>query len=200
VRTIGTPKKIEDAVRAACRATPRAIDVGRATFKDGMTRHFINIAGLGFDALVASRAPRTKFLPGANLPYLVAALRTLATYRNIKVTIEVDGETISTYAVFVQVANAKYMGGGYKIVPGADIEDGLLDLAIVADLTKPDLLRTLPRVYGGGHVNHPKFRHIRAKQVRIETVEPALVQLDGEIAGHAPATFEVVPAGLMLAG
>ncbi|MCC6793394.1 MAG: hypothetical protein IT336_17045, partial [Thermomicrobiales bacterium] len=98
-RTIGSPKKVEDCVRAACAAVPRPIDVGRATFGDDMVRYFINIGGLGFDALVASRASHTKFLPGANLPYLAAALRTLASYRNIKVTIEVDGETISTYAV-----------------------------------------------------------------------------------------------------
>jgi YegS/Rv2252/BmrU family lipid kinase len=199
-RTIGTPKRIEDSVHAACAAVPRAIDAGRATFADGSTRHFINIAGLGFDAIVASRASRTKFLPGANLPYLAAAMRTLATFRNFKVTIEVDGDALSTYAVFVQVANAKYMGGGYKIVPSADIEDGMLDLAIVGDLSKPDLLRTLPTVYGGKHINHPKFRHIRARKIRIESIEPALVQLDGEIAGGSPVTFDVMPAALMLAG
>lgn len=199
-RTIGSAKRVEDCVLAACAAKPRAIDVGRATFSDGTQRCFVNIAGLGFDALVASRAPKTKFLPGANLPYLVAALRTLATYRNLKVAIEVDGETISTYAVFVQVANAKYMGGGYKIVPTADIEDGHLDLALVADLSKGDLLRTLPRVYGGHHTNHPKFHHVRARSIRVETIEPALVQLDGEIAGQSPVQFDVMPAALMLAG
>lgn len=199
-RTINASKKIEESVRAACNGRTRTIDIGRATFNDGATRCFINVAGLGFDALVAERAHDTKFLPGANLPYLAAALRTLVSYRNIKVTVEADGESISTYAVFVQIANAKFMGGGYKIAPMADLEDGLLDVAIVGDLTKPDLLRTLPKVYGGGHVNHPKFTHLRARRIRIETLEPALVQLDGELVGNSPVTFDVLPGALMLAG
>jgi diacylglycerol kinase (ATP) len=199
-RTIGASKRIDEAVAAACTGRSRAIDVGCATFADGRSHCFINVAGLGFDALVAERAQRTKFLPGANLPYLAAALQTLVSYRNIKAIIDADGESITTKAVFVQIANAKFMGGGYKIAPMADIEDGYLDVALVGDLSKPDLLRTLPKVYSGSHVGHPKFRHIRAKSIRVETVQPALVQLDGEILGTAPVTFSVLPGALMLAG
>lgn len=199
-RTVGASEKIEEAVRAACDGRSRPIDVGRATFADGSARFFVNVAGLGFDALVAERAHRTKFLPGANLPYLVAALWTLATYRNIKVAIDADGELISTHAVFAQVANAKYMGGGYQIAPMADLEDGLLDLALVGDLSKAALLRTLPKVYGGGHVNHPRFTHLRARRIRVETIQPALVQLDGEVCGQSPVTFDVIPGALLLAG
>ena len=82
----------------------------------------------------------------------------------------------------------------------ADIADGLLDVAIVGDMTKPDLLRTLPKVYNGGHIGHPKFTHIRARTIRIETSLPARVQLDGELVGSSPVTFGVVPGALMLAG
>lgn len=199
-RTIGASAAVEKAVIAACTRPARAIDLGRATFADGSAHYFINVAGLGFDALVAERAHRTKFLPGANLPYLAAALQTLISFKNIETVVEFDGETIKTKAVFVQIANGKYMGGGYKIAPTADIEDGLLDLALVGDLSKFDLLRTLPSVYSGKHVNHPKFRLIRAREIRVETASPALVQLDGELLGMSPVTFSVVPSALMLAG
>lgn len=200
VRTTGTSHDIAAAVNAACNGRVRPIDLGRATFADGSSTVFINVAGLGFDALVAERAGKTKRLPGSNLPYLAAALQTLVTYKNIQVALDVDGELISTYAVFVQVANAKYMGGGYKIAPDADIEDGLLDLALVGDIAKPDLLKTLPKVYSGKHVSHPKFRHIRAKRIHVESMQPANVQLDGELCGAAPVTFTVMPAALYLAG
>lgn len=199
-RTTGASNSIESAVRRACSGEIRAIDAGRATFSDGAACCFINVAGLGFDSLVAERVHRTKFLPGANLPYLVAALQTLVTFRNIDVSIVADEEAMSLKAVFVQVANAKYMGGGYKIAPAADISDGLLDLAIVGDLSKPDLLKTLPGVYRGKHVNHPKFRLIKARSIRIETQRPAKVQLDGELSGTTPVTFSVLPSALMLAG
>jgi YegS/Rv2252/BmrU family lipid kinase len=199
-RTTGASKKIEEAVRTACTATPRAIDAGLATFDDGATRLFLNVAGMGFDALVAEKAVRWKFLPGANLPYLAGALQSLFGFKNIPVAVEVDGRAIATPAVFVQIANAKFMGGGYKIAPMADIEDAFLDLALVGDLSKPDLLMNIPKVYSGKHVSHPKFQHVRAKSVRVAASRPARVQLDGELLGEGPVTFTVLPASLMLAG
>jgi YegS/Rv2252/BmrU family lipid kinase len=199
-RTTGASKKVEDAVAAACTTTPRAIDAGLASFDDGTTRLFLNVAGMGFDALVAEQAVRWKFLPGANLPYLAAALQSLFGFKNIPVEVEVDGRVIATPAVFVQIANAKYMGGGYKIAPMADIEDAHLDLALVGDLSKPDLLLNIPKVYGGKHVSHPKFQHVRAKSVRVVAKQPARVQLDGELLGKGPVTFTVLPAALMFAG
>ena len=199
-RTVGVSKRVEESVPRACSGDVRPIDLGIATFEDGSSHMFINVAGLGFDALVAERAARTKFLPGANLPYLVAALQTLVTYKNIPVTVEADGEIIATNAVFVQAANAQFMGGGYKIAPMADISDGLLDVAVVGDMSKPDLLRTLPKVYSGNHVNHPKFVHRQARCMRVVTERPSRVQLDGELVGNAPVTFTVKPGAIMLAG
>lgn len=200
VRTVKTPESMEAAVAHAVGTAPRAIDIGRASYADGTSQCFINVAGLGFDAIVAERVNTKNKLPGSNLPYLVASLQTLVGYRNIQVVVDADGVVFSTYAVFVQIANGQYMGGGYKIAPQADIEDGMLDLALVGDLSKPDLLKTLPKVYGGNHVTHPKFTYLRAKTIRVETIQPARVQLDGELSGGSPVTFSVEPGGLMLAG
>jgi diacylglycerol kinase (ATP) len=199
VRTVQVPKSIDDAIGAACAGRVRKIDVGKATFADGSSRYFVNVAGLGFDAEVAQRALGTK-LPGSTLPYLAALGGALVGYRNIGVTIEADGERQSFTAVFVTVANAKFFGGGLKITPMAEIEDGLLDLAVIGDLGKLELLRQVPGVYRGKHVDHPKFTHRHVKSVRIETVSPARVQLDGELVGSAPVTFAVAPAALCLAG
>jgi diacylglycerol kinase (ATP) len=82
----------------------------------------------------------------------------------------------------------------------AEVDDGLLDLAVIGDLGKFELLKEVPGVYRGKHVAHPKFLHRRAKSIRIETIEPARVQLDGELAGSAPVTFTVESGALCLAG
>jgi YegS/Rv2252/BmrU family lipid kinase len=199
-RTLGLTKRIEETVPKACSGVNRAIDLGISTFSDGRSLVFINVAGLGYDALVARRVGKTKFLPGANLPYLAAALPTMATFKNFDATLDIDGERLATKSVFIQIANAMYMGGGYKIAPGADISDGLLDVAIVGDMSKPDLLRTIPKVYGGNHVNHPKFTLVRAREIRVETEQPVFVQLDGEVVGQTPVTFTIRPGAIMLAG
>lgn len=199
VRTTATPRLAGDAIALACGDTTRRIDVGLAEFDDGPSRFFLNVAGLGFDAAVAQRVQSTR-LPGSTLPYLVALGSTLFRYKNISVDVDCDGERNSQAAVFVTVANAKFFGGGLQITPMAEIDDGLLDLAVIGDFGKIELIKEVPGVYKGKHTGHPKFLHRRAASVRIESPQPARVQLDGELAGGAPVTFRVVPGGLRLAG
>jgi YegS/Rv2252/BmrU family lipid kinase len=199
VRTAKTPKTVDEAVALACKGETRQIDIGRATFDDGTSRYFLNVAGLGFDAAVAQRVLKTR-LPGSTLPYLTALISTLARYKNITVRVEADGESLSQRAVFVTVANARYFGGGLMITPMAEITDGLLDLAVIGDLGKLELLKEVPGVYRGKHVDHPKFLHRRATSIRVESDDPARVQVDGELAGSAPVTFTIEPGALRLAG
>jgi diacylglycerol kinase (ATP) len=198
-RTISVPTKVEDAIRRAASGIRRPIDLGRVTFEDGTSRLFINVAGLGFDADVADRAYYSR-LPGGKLPYLAAVVGALLHFRNLEVTVAFDGQQVTQRAVFVTIANAKYFGGGLQITPMAAIDDGLLDLAIIGDLGKLELLGQVPNVYRGAHTNHPKFTHHQVRTVRIETASPARVQVDGELIGAAPATFSVEPAALCLAG
>ncbi|MGI8477047.1 MAG: diacylglycerol/lipid kinase family protein [Thermomicrobiales bacterium] len=198
-RTAGSPKDVGECVRRAANGRGRAVDVGYVQFNDGARRGFINVAGLGFDTIVAEKAQRSR-LPGSKLPYLATALPSLIRFQNFTVTIDADGELFSTPAVFVQIANARFMGGGMQIAPMADIADGLLDVAIVGDFNKRELLRALPSVYSGSHVGLAKFFHVKARRVRVETMEPARVQLDGELIGQAPADFTVAPGAILLAG
>ena len=196
-RTIGRNGSIEQSVLRACEGDEQPIDLGLARYADGTERAFINIAGLGFDAKVAQRAQGSR-LPGGNLPYLGSALMTLVGFKNINVTITADGKTIETPAVFVQIANAQYMGGGYHFAPMAKINDGLLDVCVVGDFGKLELVRQIPGVYKGKHVDHAKFSHLTATKVQVKTTEPAIVQLDGELVGSAPVEFEVLPSAIRL--
>jgi diacylglycerol kinase (ATP) len=196
-RTIGATKSVEQAVLRAAERDPARIDLGLATFEDGSDRAFINIAGMGFDALVAEKAQRSR-LPGGNLPYLGSALMTLVGFKNLEVHLEVNGDQIDTKGVFVQVANAQYMGGGYHMAPMAKIDDGKLDVCVVGDFGKYELIKAIPGVYKGRHVTNPKFTHIETTAVRISTATPAMVQLDGELIGKTPVTFSVLPGAISL--
>jgi YegS/Rv2252/BmrU family lipid kinase len=197
-RTLELPKSVEQSVLNACEHEPHDVDLGLATYEDGSTRAFINIAGLGFDALVAEKA-QTSRLPGANLPYLGSALKTLVSFKNIGVHISVDGETLDTPAVFVQIANARYMGGGYHFAPMAKYDDGLLDLCLVGNFAKTELIRAIPSCYKGTHVKLEKFTHRSGKTISVTTDSPAKVQLDGEILGTTPVTFTVLPGAISFA-
>jgi YegS/Rv2252/BmrU family lipid kinase len=196
-RYLGTTRDVAQAVTRACKSDPSRIDLGLARYADGTERAFINIAGLGFDAIVASKAQKSR-LPGGNLPYLGSALTTLIGFQNLQVKIDADGQLIETPGVFVQIANAQYMGGGYHFAPMASMDDGLLDVCIVGDFAKLELIRAIPGVYKGKHVTNPKFSHVAAKCISIETSTPAMVQLDGELVGQTPVQFSVLPAAIAL--
>ena len=196
-RTLGISGSIEQAVLHACERAATPADLGLVTWDNGNSRVFINVAGMGFDALVATKVGKSH-LPGSNLPYLASALSTLATFTNIDVRVDADGQIFETPGVFVQVANAQYMGGGFHIAPMAEISDGYLDVCIVGDISKLELMRQIPGVYKGKHVGHSKFTHVRAKTIRIETQHSANVQLDGEVLEPAPVTFTVLPGAIQL--
>lgn len=198
-RSIGAPRDVRAAIRKAVGDAPRRIDAGLARFGDGSERAFLNIAGVGFDAVVADRADRSR-VPGATLPYLVAIARTLARFQLLDAAIEVGGARREAKVCAVLVANGRYFGGGMRIVPSAALEDGRLDLAVLGDLGKIDLLRTLPKVFWGGHVGHPKFRHDPIDAVRVDTAREALVEMDGEVVGRAPVSFRVLTGAVLVAG
>jgi diacylglycerol kinase family enzyme len=80
--------------------------------------------------------------------------------------------------------------------PNADPGDGFFDLVIIDDITKPDLIMSLPRIYRGTHLTHPKVTLMRAREVEITPTLTSAVQADGELLGEAPARFTVLPAAL----
>lgn len=196
-RGLNLPNGVVNLVTHNLRGSSRPVDVGRITFADGSSRCFINVAGLGFDTVVAERTTRTR-LPGATLPYITAVVGALPAFKNFQVTITTDDDSFTGPAFSVLVANSNFFAGGMHIAPMAKINDGLLDIAILGDLGKFEVIRAVPGVYRGKHVNHKKFHHLAAKSVTISTDRPTRVQLDGEIGGYSPITISVEPGALLL--
>ena len=98
----------------------------------------------------------------------------------------------------VVVANGRFFGGGMMICPQAEPDDGVFDVLLIGDLTKRDLLLTLPKTYKGRHLPHPKAELLRGAHVEIDSSEPLPVELDGEQPGTTPIRCEVVPQALRL--
>jgi diacylglycerol kinase (ATP) len=182
------------------------IDLGRAHTADGRSTWFTTVANTGFDAVANAWANRITWTSGAPL-YVLATLRTLATYSPTHVRVTVDDDVIDTDAWLVAIGNTRTYASGMMITPDARVDDGLLDVCIVGPVSKPEFLRTFPSVFRGGHVQHPAVTTARAAQVRVELLdERAAVDLwaSGEHAGTLPARLEavrgalqvVVPAGI----
>ena len=202
VRTFPIPRRVEDAASVALEGKVRAIDLGRARYRawDGSEAEslFANVASAGMSGAVAQRADSSSKALGGKASFLWATLAVFARWKNTDVSVEADGERRQGSMLDVIVANGQFLGGGMWMTPEADPADGFFDVLLIGDITKWDLVTTLPKIYRGRHLPHRKAELLRAGRVSVETPVPLPVELDGEQPGTTPATFEVVPGALRL--
>jgi diacylglycerol kinase (ATP) len=212
VRTYGIPHKLDGAIEVALNGTSRTIDLGRARYRawDGSDAElsFANVASAGMSGAIAQRANETTKALGGKISYLWATVAVFARWQNseLRVTVDdaselrvtVDEESRIAPMHDVVVANGKTFGGGMIICPDAEPDDGLFDVLTIGDLTKRDLLTTLPKTFWGKHLPHPKAELLRGAVVTVDADVPLPVELDGEQPGTTPVRFEVVPRALRL--
>jgi YegS/Rv2252/BmrU family lipid kinase len=202
VRTYGIPRKLEGAVEVALEGRTREIDLGRARYRgwDGRDGEavFANVASAGMSGAVAKRANETSKAFGGKASYAWATLAVFARWRNDEVIARVDGEEHAGRMLDVIVANGRYLGGGMMMTPEAEPDDGRFDVLLIGDVTKRDLIVTLPKIYRGTHLPHPKATLLHGTRVEVEAPEPLPVELDGEQPGTTPVSFEVLPRALRL--
>jgi diacylglycerol kinase (ATP) len=174
-----------------------AVDLGRAE-ADGHTAWFASVANTGFDSEANRWANTVQWASGTTL-YVLAVLRTLATYRPHRFRLTVDDRTDDLEAWLIAVGNARCYAGGMKVTPGAELDDGQLDVCIVGPVSRLEFLRSFPKVFRGTHVSHPAVDMRRGRGVRIESLDPTLpIELygSGERIGPLPARLEAVPAAV----
>jgi diacylglycerol kinase (ATP) len=202
VRTFGIPTRLEAAVEVALTGRSRLIDLGRVGYRAWGGRDeeqlFANIASVGMSGAIAKRTNETTKTFGGKASYLWATLAVFARWQPTEVRVSVDDELRQGVMHDVIVANGRYFGGGMQICPDADPEDGLFEVLLIGAITKADLVRTMPKIYRGTHLPHPKAELLRGRAVSVEADEPIPVELDGEQPGTTPARFEVVPRALRL--
>ncbi|MDH5695748.1 MAG: diacylglycerol kinase family lipid kinase [Dehalococcoidia bacterium] len=201
VRSAGIPRDYASACSTLTSSRRLSIDVGVVEYQSkGQTlqRFFVNAAGVGFDAAVVEKIERLPKYFGGTIPYVVGVVRTLFSYKNKPVVLNVENEVMTGRVLNVVVANGGYVGGGMHVAPQAELGDSLLDVVVIGDLGKFELLKELPTVYKGTHINHPKVRMKKATHITIESPELMLVYADGELLGESPASFWVMPAALSI--
>jgi diacylglycerol kinase (ATP) len=190
-RALGVPRDPDGAAAVIAAGNRRAIDLGRC---GGDV--FVTVATFGFDAETSGVVHRREVPGRGTIAYLLAALRTLATYRAVEAVIEGDFGRIEGRFFLVATANTRSYGGGMRIAPGAVPDDGLFDVCAVRDVSRLDVLRLLPRVFSGAHLGHPAVSLLRTRELRIETSRPAALYADGEPFTTTPATLTIAKGAL----
>ncbi|MFC1916368.1 diacylglycerol/lipid kinase family protein [Chloroflexota bacterium] len=202
IRTIGIPRTYQEACQRFKRPRKFLVDVGVVEyFNNGqmVKQLFVNFAGLGFDAEIVKVTTQKFKALNSTASYLAGLFTALLFYKNKEITLTIDGETAERKVCTVLLSNGKYGGGGMLAAPNADLTDGFLDVLIIGDLSKPDLLWSLPRVYKGTHLTHSKVTLKKARKIEIQSAESVFLQADGELLGELPARFYVLPSALKVA-
>jgi len=201
-RTFGIPRKVDDAVHVALEGDVRTIDVGRASYRawDGSdaTTSFANVASAGMSGAIAQRANETTKALGGKASYLWATFAVFSGWEATEIEVAVDGERRAGPMFDVVIANGRFFGGGLEICPEAEPDDGLFDVLTIGDVTKRDLVQTMPKMYRGTHLPHPKAELLRGSSVTVTSETPLPIELDGEQPGTTPVTFEVAAGALRL--
>lgn len=162
--------------------------------------YFINNIGIGFDAAVSWISNKSWYKKWLNrlkigkVTYIITVIRLLLTYRSDRFTIETEQFTkVWDNAWLVAVANIESYGGGMKICPDANYNDGKFQVCVVHGISALKLLFIFPKVFSGSHIGHPAVEMFDAKSLTIETKNPAYVHMDGEVKIKAPVKVTVLP-------
>lgn len=187
-RVLGIPLEPRAACGVLASGVVRELDLGEVG-----SATFIGIASCGFDSEANRIANETRVVRG-NLVYAYGAIRALLGWRAARFEVRLDGSAPRVLTGYtVATANSKAYGGGMFLAPDASLEDGQLDVVLVADVPKLRFLRLLPTVFKGEHVRQPNVEVLRAGEIEISADRPFALYADGDPIAQLPATIRTLP-------
>lgn len=177
IRAANIPAQPINALNMLLEGYVKKIDIGKVN-----DRYFHNGVGVGFDAWVVNESLKIKYLRG-KIVYLSAIFKTLLSYQAPMMELSYKEINIRERLFLITVGNGTSMGGGIKLTPYAEIDDGELDLNIIQDVNKLKILRNLIKAYSGEHVKLAEVKVDRCKSIRIKSERGLAVHADGELLG-----------------
>ncbi|MFD7073326.1 diacylglycerol/lipid kinase family protein [Nocardioides sp. NPDC059952] len=202
-RMLALPSSAAEVADLLLRGTARPVDLLSLRLGDSAPRVVAGSVYAGVDAVAGEIVDRVRRIP-KRLQYPYAAAHALATDKPVSGTVVVDELVLEVQAATVVVANSAYYGSGMKIAPAARVDDGLLDVLIIEAASRRQLLRSLPKVYDGSHVELPEVTVLRGRAVELSGTPSVPMGADGEPMGHLPAgpdsaaRIEVLPGALSI--
>jgi YegS/Rv2252/BmrU family lipid kinase len=201
-RMFNVPNDYEEAVRLIKQESTFLQDVGLVSFfrnSVSESRYFINVAGVGYDAIVAFKTNKDKERgKGGAWLYFKNLLTSLVSYKftSTEITTSGDKDRIRTRMFSLSVGVCRYNGGGMKQLPHAIPDDGMLDLTLIKKLGKFSVLKEVKNLYDGSFINHPSVETLVSDHFKIISDPPVMLEADGESLGFSPFTFDIIPRSI----
>lgn len=208
-KTLGLEHRLDRYVEAIASGKQRQLDVGKFTGGGKAGHYFINILSVGMGGLVDRYVAEAPRFFGGKAAYFGASLKALLNARlgNVRCTVTKDGKTEEHVirSFMIAVCNGKYFGGGMKVAPMAELDDGAFEIVALGATSKLGFAMTSGSIYSGEHIGHAGTVHLRGQKVKLELVnqdakDVFLLDVDGEPMGGLPLEIEVLPKALTLRG
>ena len=187
---------VDYAMESLIAGRSRECDVLRLTHKDGVLC-YVNILSIGFSADVATLRAR-RFSSWGELGYQAAIFICLTRFRRRPFPLSVDREpdVDRRPCLFLTFNNSKFTGGTMMIAPTADTNDGLIEYVRWGPIGRIGLIRNLPRLYDGTHIQHPLAEVRKVRRVDFQLNSPVDVMIDGEVLTLHCQSLDVLPGAL----
>ncbi len=203
-RTLGIPLNALSSVEALERSHVRQVDVGLVTFRETGggrgKRVFLNVAEAGAGGRLVALVNEGFPFARTRLGYRVGSIAVALSYirRNLRISLDSGPEISTGPALSLIVAGGQYFGAGMRCAPTARPDDGKLEVIVIGDFGRVELLGKIHRFFSGTHLSHPKVFHRSARTIDVDSEGEVLLELDGELVGSLPATFAVLPGALTI--
>ena len=176
-------------------------DVGKVNISNNnstLNHYFINVCGIGYDALVAKKTNEQKALgKKGKILYFKNIFQLLINYKTQQVKIESGSFSENIPLFSMNIGICKYNGGGMMQLPNAKADDGLLDVTIIRDISKIDLIFNINKLFNGKIYKHSKVSGFQCKSLTVENMNEELhIETDGESLGYGKFTFEIIPGSI----
>lgn len=202
IKTFGIPNNYEGAILKIKQRQTLRQDIGKLTFYEDekeQTRYFSNMAGFGFDALVAYKANQMKENGRSGIMvYLQSLVAAYLQYQTRKVKISIDGNTLENQIFSASVAIGKYNGGGMMQAPNAIPNNGIFEVTIINKIGVWGILSNLAGLYNGTYIKDKRVSSYRAKAISISSDNPLPGEVDGESLGKSQFHIEILPKKLQI--
>jgi diacylglycerol kinase (ATP) len=200
-RTFNVSTRYEEAIATISRQKEFLQDAGKLKYVDsnGRTRerYFINMAGMGFDALVAKKTNIQKEAGKGNaLSYFINIFSSLFLNKTSRVSITLDDRELNPSVFSMSVGICQYNGGGMRQAPLASPDDGLFDITYIQPISKLKIIRSILKLLDGSYIELPEVSTFKSAYIRIESDSKVFIETDGESLGHTPFEFEIVPRSI----
>lgn len=188
IKSLNLPKDPIKCLKYILGCEPQSVDIGKIN-----DEIFMNVCGIGFDVSVLDYSIKAKKYLKGMLPYLWGVIRTIINYEPSHVTVAVDDEKVVSEEILVCcVANGRFIGGGMLISPNSTIDDGILDVIVVKNVSRARMVKYLPGLLRGKILDFPETKEFRGKNIHFSSLSNKMrINIDGEIKNVSQAEFSV---------